>query len=74
MADVEKKVLLDVQIKATEALKNLAQLKIQIDDLKSNQQALKVAMNDTNTSTAEGVAQYEQIRKAYEKQDRKLKH
>ena len=49
-----------MQIKATAALKNLAQLRIQIDDLKSDQQALKVAVNDTNTSTAEGVTQYEQ--------------
>jgi len=74
MADnTEKKVLIDVEIKSTEALKNLAQLKIQIDDLKENQDVLKKAMESTNTSTKEGAETYERIRQEYEKVGQEIK-
>jgi hypothetical protein len=53
MAD-EKKVLLDVEIKATEALKELAQLKIKSDEL-------KVAQKQLDTTTEEGRLKYEAL-------------
>jgi len=62
-----------VQIKATEALKNLAQLKIQIDDLKNDQKALQIAINETNTSAKDGEKVYELIRQEYEKTGQEIK-
>ena len=53
MAD-EKKVLLDVEIKATEALKEMAQLKIKSDEL-------KVAQKQLDTTTEEGRLKYEAL-------------
>ncbi|MDD3405022.1 MAG: hypothetical protein PHH23_01975 [Paludibacteraceae bacterium] len=54
MADETKKVLLDVEIKATEALKELAQLKIKSDELKK-------AQNQLDTTTEEGRLKYEAL-------------
>ena len=45
--NVEKKVLLSVDLKATEALKSLADLKLRVDKLKESQKEL-------DTSTEEG--------------------
>ncbi|MDR1544945.1 MAG: hypothetical protein LBS50_11210, partial [Prevotellaceae bacterium] len=55
------------------ALKNLAQLKIQIDNLKSDQAAVKKAMDSTNTSTQKGAADYERLRQEYEKAGQEVK-
>ncbi len=55
MADnIEKKVLVDVDIKATSALKNLASLKIEVDSLKRAQKEL-------DTSTEQGRIEYEAL-------------
>ena len=50
----EKKVLIDVDIKATEALRELAELRIKADELKKAQKELDV-------STEEGRTQYEAL-------------
>jgi len=71
--NTEKKILLDVQIKAADALKNLAQLKIQIDELKETHIGLKTAMKEVDTSTAEGAEQYEKIRQEYEQVGQEIK-
>ena len=49
----EKKVLIDVDIKATAALKELAELRIKADELRKAQQEL-------DTTTEEGRAQYDE--------------
>ena len=48
----EKKVLIDVDIKATAALKELAELRIKADELRKSQKEL-------DTTTEEGRTQYE---------------
>lgn len=50
----EKKVLIDVDIKATAALKELAELRIKADELKKAQKELDI-------STEEGRTQYEAL-------------
>ena len=50
----EKKVLIDVDIKATEALRELAELRIKADELKKAQKEL-------DTTTEEGRTQYEAL-------------
>ena len=50
----EKKVLIDVDIKATEALKELAELRIKADELRKAQKEL-------DTTTEEGRTQYEAL-------------
>ena len=52
--DTEEKILLEVEVKATEALKELGELRQKAADLKKAQKEL-------DTSTAEGRAQYEQL-------------
>ena len=52
--DTEQKILLEVEVKATEALKELGELRQKAADLKKAQKEL-------DTSTAEGRAQYEQL-------------
>ena len=52
--DTEQKILLEVEVKATEALKELAELRQKAADLKKAQKEL-------DTSTAEGRVQYEQL-------------
>jgi hypothetical protein len=74
MADSkEKKILIDVEVKAKEALKSYAELKIQVDDLKEDQKVLKKAMDDCNTSTNEGVKEYARIRQEYESVGQEIK-
>ena len=53
----EKKVLIDVDIKATAALKELAELRIKADELRKAQKEL-------DTTTEEGGTQYEATRAA----------
>ena len=71
--NTEKKVLIDVEIKATEALKNYAALKIAADDLKKEQAALKKEMSEVDTSTDEGAELLKQLREEYEALGQQIK-
>ena len=69
MADVEKKALLEVDIKAAGALKNLAELKIELNNLQNERKNLAKAMNDKDLS----VEQYAGLRTAYEEVGQEIK-
>jgi chromosome segregation ATPase len=64
--NTEKKVLIDVEVKATEALKSYAALKLAVEDLKKEQTRLKEEMAQVDTSTETGAAQLSQMREEYE--------
>jgi chromosome segregation ATPase len=67
MADsTEKKVLIDVEIKAKEALKEYANLKIKVDELRVAQEVLKIKMKGVDDSTDEGKQKLANLRLEYE--------
>ncbi len=67
MADnTEKKVLIDVEIKAKEALKEYANLKIKVDELSVAQEVLKIKMKGVDDSTDEGKEKIAKLRLEYE--------
>ncbi|MDR1454646.1 MAG: hypothetical protein LBJ01_03245 [Tannerella sp.] len=74
MADnTDKKVLIDVSVEATKALKSYAELKIKVDDLKASQAGLKTEMSKIDVSTKEGAEYREQLRVEYESLGQQIK-
>ncbi|MCL1936993.1 MAG: hypothetical protein FWF52_01180, partial [Candidatus Azobacteroides sp.] len=67
----EKKVLIDVEIKAKDALEAYAKLKIAVDELKGKQAELKKQMADA--LTADDKEQWEQLRIQYEDVGQQIK-
>jgi Sec-independent protein translocase protein TatA len=62
----EKKVLIGIEVKAKEALKEYAGLKIKVDELKEAQSELKQQMSEVDTSTDEGKQKLVNLRQEYE--------
>lgn len=60
MANSDKKVLVDVEIKATEALENLAKLKIRTAQLKEEQKALREEQKNSKPTNDEEVRAYQE--------------
>ncbi|GHT33992.1 hypothetical protein FACS189434_09400 [Bacteroidia bacterium] len=62
----EKKVLVAVEVKAKEALKQYADLKTKVDEFRATQENLKKQMKDVDTSTDEGAQRLVNLRQEYE--------
>ena len=71
--NVEKKLLLNVEIKAKEALENLAKLRIESDNLRQEQAKRKKSMQEIDTTTDEGNKKMQQARIEYETLGQQIK-
>ena len=60
MANTEKKVIVDVEIKATEALENLAKLKIRVAQLKEEQKVLREEQKISKPTNDEELKAYQE--------------
>ena len=74
MATNEKKVLVDVEIKATEALENLAKLKIRVAQLKEEQKALREEQKNSKPTNDEEVRAYQEKEFKLAEVSQQIKH
>lgn len=74
MANNEKKVLVDVEIKATEALENLAKLKIRTAQLKEEQKALREEQKNSKPTNDEEVRAYQEKEFKLAEVSQQIKH
>lgn len=74
MANNEKKVLVDVEIKATEALENLAKLKIRTAQLKEEQKALREEQKNSKPTNEGEVRAYQEKEFKLAEVSQQIKH